>query len=467
MYTTKFLNAFDLNDQYILLVNGLSGAFDILERPDFRYLEQPDRLLENPERAELLAQLQRRGYVFASAEEESAAFNQIRSVYEMLLAQQSYRFTFVFNPTYMCNFACPYCFESTEMHTVRQVMTPGQVDLCFAAMNEIMRLRAGGEDFEKRRKGLELFGGEPFLPVARPALARILELCEQQGFVIEAISNGYSLDQARDLIERYKACFHHFQITMDGPREMHNRRRRLLGGGGTFDRIVANVEMLMEMDVRVAVRMNIDRENIDTVPELFAFFRDQGWLGNGKFYWDIAPVTDHPNSGAVPNVMPEHEIVERIGRMSGQLAGSPTNFRMFRVLKHTLSVLGVYKHPQEEPFPAAHYCEANVFQFYCFGPDGLIYACPESINHAELAIGRYDPDFSIDQAKLQRWGRTIFNNPKCSDCSVAMFCGGGCAFASALTHPDTGLPVCDDAPQVLRSYVDSIKNQLVAKYCAS
>jgi uncharacterized protein len=467
MYTTKFLNTFDLDEHHVLLVNGLSGAVDILDTADSLFLQQPDRLAERADKADLLNQLLRRGYVFRQPDEEQVAFDRIRKVYERMMEAQSYKFTFVFNPTYMCNFACPYCFESTEMHTTKQVMTPAQVELCFTAMERIIEMRAKGRDVSGSKKGLELFGGEPFLPIARPAVERILALAREKGYSVEAISNGYSLDKSRDLIAEYKSVFDHFQITLDGPQEIHDRRRKLLGGGKTFARILSNIEMLMDLDIKVAVRMNIDRENIDAVPTVLQDFAAKGWLGNGKFYWDLAPVTDHPSSGQVPNLMPEHEIVERIVGMSGRFVGSPTNFRMFRVLKHVLGVFGIYRNPKEEPFPAAHYCEANVYQFYCFGPDGLIYACPESINHPELAVGRYDPEFAIDPVKLAPWGRTIFNSPQCSDCSVAMFCGGGCAFASVLSHGESRLPVCDDAPAVLRSYIATIKDQILAKYCAA
>lgn len=466
MLVTRYLNAYPLSADHTLLINGLSGAVDIIDSGDLRLLDEPAALAAREDKAELVAQLVERGYLFSSSDDERLAFDRIRQVYEKLLASQSYRFTFVFNPTYLCNFACPYCFESTEMHTAGQVMTPRQVDLCFDAMHRITEIRGRDRVTELRgTKGLELFGGEPFLPPARPALARILEHAREEGFKIEAISNGYSLHRSRDLIEEYRELFDHFQITLDGPRDVHDRRRKLLGGGRTFDRIVANVDLLLGLGIPVAMRMNVDRGNVASLPEMLRFFEEKGWPQTGKFYWDMAPVTDHPQSGQVPDLMSEHEIVQEVRRIFGPVEGGPTSFRMFRVLKHVLRVLQVFGDAREEPFPAGHYCEANVFQFYCFGPDGYIYACPESINHSELAVGRFDPGFEIDDEKLASWGRTIFKVDKCRECSVAMFCGGGCAFASKLRHPETGEPVCDDAPAVLRTYVESIKGHLLEKYC--
>jgi uncharacterized protein len=466
MYVTKYLNSFDLDDRHVLLVNGLSGAVDIVERDDFQLLDDPDALATRSDKSDLVDQLRRRAYLFDDVQGEQQAFGAIQTVYQRLLDSQSYKFTFVFNPTYMCNFACPYCFESEEMHTTRKVMTPEQVDLCWDAMHQIMEMRGKGKiNTFKGKKGLELFGGEPFLPVARPALKRLFARAEEEGFKIEAITNGYALHRSKDLIERYRELFDHFQITLDGPRDIHDSRRKLLGGGRTFDRIVKNIDMLMDLDITVAVRMNTDGQNIDNLPEMIRFFAEKEWLDSGKFYWDIAPVTDHPNSGDVPHIMSEHQIVQKVRTMFGDLKHSPTNFRMFRVLKHVLRAFEIYRDDNEEPFPSGHYCEANVFQFYCFGPDGLIYACPESIDHPDLAVGGFDPEFWIDHEKLQTWGRTIFNSPQCKDCSVAMFCGGGCAFASKLSHPDTGLPVCDDAPQVLAAYIDSIKDYILDQHC--
>jgi uncharacterized protein len=439
---------------------------DVIERQDLALLLEPEVLLGRTAKADLLEQLQRRGYLFDTEADEEKAFDNLRAVYEKLLEMQNRRFTFVFNPTYTCNFACTYCFEPEEMHRTKSLMTPRQVDLCFEAAHAIIEKRTG-EPWDQTTvpKTIELFGGEPFLPITRPALECVLSRAREEGFRVKVISNGYSLHRQRDLIERYRDVFEFFQITLDGPKRIHDSRRVLMNGKGTFDRIVQNIQMLIDLGIMVTGRMNVDGANIDAIPESLQYFKERGWFDSGKFYWDLAPVTDHPNSGTNSNLMREHQIVASIQEMYGAAEGTPTNFQMFRVLRHVVETLGLVK-KTGDPFPSCHYCEANLFQFYSFGPDGLIYACPESINNPEMAIGRFDPELAIDEEKLHQWDRTIFTNAKCRECSVAMFCGGGCAYASRRTHPDTGLPVCDDAPEVLRTYVASIKDQLLATYCA-
>ena len=467
MYLTKYLNQFPLDDHHALLVNGLSGALDVIDRQDLDLLLDPEALAGRTDKAELADQLRRRGYLFDSPDDEDRVFDNLRAVYERLIERQAKRFTFVFNPTYMCNFACTYCFEPDEMHRARSLMTPRQVDLCFEALHRIIEMRSGvpADEFTGA-KTIELFGGEPFLPITSPALERVLERAQEEGFRVKVISNGYSLHHHRALIERYKELFDFFQITLDGPKEIHDRRRILAGGAGTFDRIIDNVQLLIDLGITVTARMNVDQGNVDAVPKALELFRSKGWLDTGKFYWDVAPVTDHPNSGDNPDLMREHQIVERITEMSKAAEGTPTSFQMFRVLRHVLRTLGKYHGSTSDPFPSFHYCEANLFQFYCFGPDGLIYACPESINNPDMAIGRFDPEFELDPDQLGHWNRTVFTNPECRDCSVATFCGGGCAYASRRTHPDSGRPVCDDAPDVLRTYIDSVKDQILAAYCA-
>ena len=69
------------------------------------------------------------------------------------------------------------------------------------------------------------------------------------------------------------------QVTLDGPRELHDARRPHKDGGGTFDRIAAGVDALLEAGVPVNLRVVADRENLPRLPELAAFAEARGWLG--------------------------------------------------------------------------------------------------------------------------------------------------------------------------------------------
>ena len=51
------------------------------------------------------------------------------------------------------------------------------------------------------------------------------------------------------------------QITLDGLKKLHDARRHLISGKGTFDKIYENLKLFEEYSIRVDVRMNVDNEN--------------------------------------------------------------------------------------------------------------------------------------------------------------------------------------------------------------
>jgi len=84
----------------------------------------------------------------------------------------------------------------------------------------------------------------------------------------DATTNGYLLtptlaSRLLDLgVSRY-------QISFDGPREWHDRKRVLAGGKGTFDRIWGNLLALrtLEREFTITIRVHVDRENVQAMRE--------------------------------------------------------------------------------------------------------------------------------------------------------------------------------------------------------
>lgn len=134
------------------------------------------------------------------------------------------------------------------------------------------------------------------------------------------------------------------------------------------------------------------------------------------------------------------------------------NLTMFRVLRHLNQVINPSR-GQIDFGCSTVYCEANMLQFYVFSPDGDIYACPETVGQHQYSIGKYDKKLLLNTNKVNDWNnRTIFRIPKCKECKIAMFCGGGCAYAALSINGNIDSPVCDNAEKVLTQYIESIKN---------
>ena len=58
------------------------------------------------------------------------------------------------------------------------------------------------------------------------------------------------------------------QITLDGDRDTHNKRRYLSNGEGTYDTVVHNVQMLLENEIPVLLRINIDENSYQSATDV-------------------------------------------------------------------------------------------------------------------------------------------------------------------------------------------------------
>ncbi len=77
------------------------------------------------------------------------------------------------------------------------------------------------------------------------------------------------------------------QVTLDGTADIHNSRRFLKGGDGTFDRIVRGIDAALANKIDINLRMVIDKENIDNLPDLAQFAIDKGWTKSRYFKTQI------------------------------------------------------------------------------------------------------------------------------------------------------------------------------------
>ncbi len=170
--------------------------------------------------------------------------------------------TLVLNVNTGCNLSCTYCYKE---------------DLARPADGERL-------DFETARKSVELlfenavdrervslvfFGGEPLTnlrlirPVVAYAEARAAELGKRVDFSIT--TNATLLTET--VVDYLDA--HRFGITvsMDGPRAIHDRHRKTVGGGGTYDLVADRVRMLLARyrSRPIGARVTLTRGSTDVV----------------------------------------------------------------------------------------------------------------------------------------------------------------------------------------------------------
>jgi uncharacterized protein len=170
-------------------------------------------------------------------------------------------FELIILPTEKCNFRCTYCYEDFKIGRMKRPT----ID----ALKRLITGRAEQVEF----LSLSWFGGEPML-----ADSVIYEIAEHASLVGSSsgmrmngglTTNGYLLTEER--LRRLHALKHrNFQITLDGPGDVHDQSRRLANGKGTFEQIWRNLLLIrdLELDFDVTLRVHVSAENHEKLPVL-------------------------------------------------------------------------------------------------------------------------------------------------------------------------------------------------------
>ena len=265
---------------------------------------------------------------------------------------------------------------------------------------DVRSKKTAGNPLEKGRKELRviLFGGEPSLAVKQNILLMktINELVKEYGDVLKVnflmISNGFALNEkvVDDLIENGLV---HVQITLDGNKETHDRRRIFINGAGTFEKIVENMKMLATKNVRIALRVNVDQDNSDSVEDLLRYLKDEGIAEKiGVQFAPTDPSDFSTNTGYVEEVLSKFDHYYEVADSCGM------SF-----------------------WPWQRHCSLNEDGFYAIAPTGEIYKCPTCVGIDGLAMGNV---FSKDLTQMPERYRVV--SDRCEKCEYYPLCKGGC-----------------------------------------
>jgi len=452
LFASKYNYSKRINSRYTLINNTLTGALDIIGN-DIQDLVATKKF--NSIRPNIISRLRNRGYFYSDPEKEDKILQELYNNYVKKASERPQRF--VFCPSYQCNLRCIYCFETDLPSNPNKYMTGKILDDSLTAAEKIIKEKSGKID------SVELFGGEPLLLKNKPSVEKILKFAGKKEAPITIITNGVSIKEFIGILLPVKERIEMLQITIDGPREIHDKRRKYASGKGSFDQISKNIDLLLKNNIRTNVRINIDNTNIEYIPDLYEYVSGKNWMRHPDFSIRLAPVTDHTTLDYDNIVIPEEKLLERLIRVYDEypVLEEIFGFYLFKPLRHILDILNGAPNVSPKFFN----CESNLLELNVFCPDGYIYACGESIGKPYLAIGRFSPELEFYPDKKTLWTeRTILNIKKCRTCRFAPVCGGGCAFSSLLIYKDSREPICERYQEVLDTFLKLRGEKILKKY---
>lgn len=302
--------------------------------------------------------------------------------------------------TMACNFKCFYCYESHPQIFMSD-------DVCKKLVKLVER---------KAKEGCNIsivwYGGEPLMNfrVIRNLSEVFIGICKEENvqYSAEMISNGYLFtDQIIKEIQGFKIG--KVQVTLDGMKEKHNKRRGVIGAGDSFERVFCNLKKLYDKGIQVKVRINVDKTNIESAYELIDFLAQNSLK---KADITLGMLKDFSTSAQDYT----RDILFDMEEFSEEF------FRFRCYLKKREFENAANK---MYPKPKCNTCTLDAPNALVIAPDGQCYKCISQIGEQKFSIGKID-DEGIEYKEYQRY--SPFQMKQCRECVYLPICKGGCLY---------------------------------------
>ena len=340
-----------------------------------------------------------------------------------------------FQVTDDCCLKCSYCYQTHKGHAMMTTETAKQiVDLLFKLYDE------NNEDMviNKHTYGiiLDFIGGEPLMniEVIDYTINYFINKCIEKNhiwltnFRVSMSSNGvlYFDPKVQECLNKYKD-FISFNVTIDGPKEVHDLCRLDHNGNGSFDRAIAAWDDWLSKtnSSQASTKVTIAPENLPYMETIFDFF-----IKRGCKYIHANPIFEH--EWTIEEAQLYYKILIKLAdRLLEEDNISSVLFREF---------IGNPLSSQE----TQNYC-GGTSAMLAFDPEGNAYPC---LRYMASSLGSERPPIIIGNTKgiyntpeykaiyddMKAVTRQSQSTQECLDCPVA----SGCAWCSAANYAITG-----------------------------
>jgi uncharacterized protein len=316
-----------------------------------------------------------------------------------------------FITNYSCNFACSYCYQD-QYNNPKQELSTELIDSFFQYINS---------EFAGKKKYITVFGGEPLLnsDKQKKLISQFISKANESELDVCFVTNGYTLEEYIPILRTGR--IREIQVTLDGTETVHNKRRFLKSGDGTFKNITSGIDSCLANNINVNLRMVIDKENIEDLPGLSKFAIDRGWTKSLYFKTQLGRNYElHHCQSANDKLYTRISMYERIYELVGEYPYITEFYKPAYSVAKFISENGTLPDPLFDSCPA---CKTE----WAFDYTGTIYPCTATVGKSDEVIGTFYPVITRKSEIIREWERRdVTSIEKCTECSNQLACGGGC-----------------------------------------
>ena len=384
----------DLGKDQVVFYNSRTGALAVVhdaQYQQFKAFQETGKAIED---TEFLNKLLKCGYLLPAGVDEKFLITT-----NMMFGRYSKNsLSLTIAPTMACNFRCIYCFE--QGHYGNSMMDEETQE----SLMKFIKSRLG----EVKAVHVSWFGGEPLLgmPIIESLSQQIMALCEEREIQYYAgiITNGYLLTrETAEKLKKYKVQF--VQVTVDGPKKIHDARRPTINGQGTYDVIMNNLKTIRGI-LHVHLRINVDFENVDAADEVVSYLKQENMLDYIYPYLGL--------------VIPYNNAYEKNKCLTDELY---SKYNLQFLLRNNIPLQTSY------PRPRGNHCVSDFYNGWVIDDKGYLYKCWNDIGEIEKSVGNIHLEHNIVQNTdlISEYSSCDFlDDPKCKDCKLVPVCMGGC-----------------------------------------
>ena len=311
-----------------------------------------------------------------------------------------------------CNLNCEYCFASQgKYHGERALMSfeVGKAALDFLAANSGTR----------RNLEVDFFGGEPLMNwgVVKELVeyARSIEGALGKHYRFTLTTNGVLLDD--EVTEFANREMHNVVLSLDGRKEVHDRLRKTISGGGSYDVIVPKFRRFLEKrgERGYYMRGTFTRHNKDFMQDI------EHMLGLGFTQLSMEPVVCAPDDPSALGADDLPVLFEQYERLAQRMIEREREGRPFTFYHYMLDL---------EHGPCLHKrvtgCGAGT-EYMAVTPWGDLYPCHQFVGDEAYKLGDLWGGVTNEALRARFAKVNLFSREACKACWARFYCSGGCA----------------------------------------